>query len=235
MHATPDQPTPTRSFAETKSLWISERLTEGEAGAALVNRHIMASYLRPLTAYCQAIGLASRLPCDADELVHDFFASRLIDMSYLRAWLASGIRLRLWLRNGLNLYAHERHRALLRERTEAVAQHDPASGAAEAGVLFEREWAISALDLAMKETKADLEQRGRSSEWEIFWSHHIDATPYATIGPRFQLTAAQAAQRAFSVAESLRGALASVLRRDGAIGSELDAEVRAMMEALNGR
>lgn len=235
MQTTPDQPTPTKSFPPTQTLWISERLSEGELGAAAVNRHVMTSYLKPLTIYCRSIGLASRVQCAPDEFVHDFFASRLVDMSYLRSWLASGIRLRLWLRNGLNLYAHERQRAVARDHAQGDTQRETASNAAEAEQLFERAWAIAALELAMGETKADLERRGRSAEWEMFWSHHIEGAPYSTIGPRFQLTAAQAAQRAFAVADSLRNALAGILRRDGAIGSELDAEVRTMMEALNGR
>ncbi|MSR69243.1 MAG: sigma-70 family RNA polymerase sigma factor [Phycisphaerales bacterium] len=235
MQTSPDQPTPTKSFPDTQTLWISQRLTEGEAGRILVNGHVMTSYLRPLSVYCHAIGLATSLRCEPDELVHGFFASRLVDTSYLRSWIESGIRLRLWLRNGLNLYAHERYRGKSRERTESTAPPEAMSKTAEAEQLFERAWAISALDQAMSETKADLARRGRSSEWEIFWGHHIDGTPYATLAGRFQLTSAQAAQRAFSVAESLRGALAGILRKDGAIGSQLDAEVRAMMEALNGR
>lgn len=235
MHTTPDQPTPTKSFPVTQTVWIAERLTEGEVGAALVSQHVMASYLKPLTIYCRSIGLAASVQCAPDEFVHDFFASRLVDMNYLRSWLVSGIRLRLWLRNGLNLYAHERHRAMQRNQHEVAATHEPESRAANAEQLFERAWAISALELAVNETKSDLERRGRSSEWEMFWSHHIEGTPYSIIGPRFQLTAAQSAQRAYAVAEALRGALAGILRRDGAIGSELDAEVRMMMEALHGR
>ncbi len=236
MPVTPDQPTPTKSFPKTQTLWISQRLDEGEAGRLLVSGHVMTSYLRPLTIYCRAIGLDSSVRTDADELVHDFFASRLIDMSYLRSWLASGIRLRLWLRNGLNLYVHERHRERMRaKKTESGSALEPSSESMEAEQLFERAWAISALDQAMTETKTDLERRGRSQEWEIFWAHHIDGVPYATLGERLHLSSAQAAQRAFSVAESLRGALAGILRKDGALGSELDAEVRTMMEALNGR
>ncbi len=196
----------------------------------------MGAYLKPLTAYCGAIGLAASVRCDPGEFVHDFFASRLKDQNYLKSWIESGTRLRRWLRNGLHLYSHERRRSFAKDR---VAGHDesnePSQTTQEAEQLFERTWALAALELAMSETKADLEKRGRMVEWEIFWAHHIEGVAYAPLGERFGLTSGQAGQRAFAVAESLRNALAVVLRQDGAIGSELDAEVRAMMEALGGR
>ena len=237
MSATSDPLTPSRSFPETQTVWISDRLSEGEAGIMLANGYVMESYVRPLSIYCSKIGLARSVRIDADDLVHGFFANRLSNSEYLKSWLTSGLRLRQWLRNGLHFYVHELRRQNatqlgLHIEGQALSEEVPSEGAAHDHE-FERAWALAALDLAMKETKEELEKRNRRDEWEMFWSHHVEGVPHAKIGERFQLSAAQVAQRAFAVGSQLRDALCGILRKDGALSSEIDLEVRSMMEVLN--
>ena len=237
MSATSDPLTPSRSFPETQTVWISDRLSEGEAGIMLANGYVMESYVRPLSLYCSKIGLARSVRLDADDLVHGFFANRLSNSEYLKSWLTSGLRLRQWLRNGLHFYVHELRRQNatqlgLHIEGQALSEEVPSEGAAHDHE-FERAWALAALDLAMKETKEELEKRNRRDEWEMFWSHHVEGVPHAKIGERFQLSAAQVAQRAFAVGSQLRDALCGILRKDGALSSEIDLEVRSMMEVLN--
>lgn len=237
MSATSDPLTPSRSFPETQTVWISDRLSEGEAGIMLANGYVMESYVRPLSIYCSKIGLARSVRLDADDLVHGFFANRLSNSEYLKSWLTSGLRLRQWLRNGLHFYVHELRRQNatqlgLHIEGQALSEEVPSEGAAHDHE-FERAWALAALDLAMKETKEELEKRNRRDEWEMFWSHHVEGVPHAKIGERFQLSAAQVAQRAFAVGSQLRDALCGILRKDGALSSEIDLEVRSMMEVLN--
>lgn len=214
-------------------LWISQRLSEGEAGILLANGYLMAHYVRPLTTYCRAIGLAKSVRADADEVVHGFFANRLSNSEYLKSWLSSGLRLRQWLRNGLHLYVHEQRR----ENATQVGGSGLSNEILDEGHAydheFERAWALSALDLATKETMDSFEKRGRRDDWEMFWSHHVNGVCHATIGVRFQLSAAQVAQRSFAVAAQLRDSLCGILRKDGVLGSEINAEVRAMMEVLH--
>lgn len=237
MSATSDPLTPSRSFPETQTVWISDRLSEGEAGIMLANGYVMESYVRPLSIYCSKIGLARSVRLDADDLVHGFFANRLSNSEYLKSWLTSGLRLRQWLRNGLHFYVYELRRQNatqlgLHIEGQALSEEVPSEGAAHDHE-FERAWALAALDLAMKETKEELEKRNRRDEWEMFWSHHVEGVPHAKIGERFQLSAAQVAQRAFAVGSQLRDALCGILRKDGALSSEIDLEVRSMMEVLN--
>ena len=240
MSVTSDPPTPSRSFPETQTVWISDRLSEGEAGIMLANGYVMESYVRPLSIYCSKIGLARSVHIDADDLVHGFFANRLSNSEYLKSWLTSGLRLRQWLRNGLHFYVHELRRQNAAQLgklgphngDQALPEEVPSEGAAHDHE-FERAWALAALDLAMKETKDGLEKRGRRDEWEMFWSHHVEGVPHAKIGERFQLSGAQVAQRTFAVAAQLRDALCGILRKDGAVGSEIDLEVRSMMEVLH--
>lgn len=203
----------------------------------LANGYVMESYVRPLSIYCSKIGLARSVRLDADDLVHGFFANRLSNSEYLKSWLTSGLRLRQWLRNGLHFYVHELRRQNatqlgLHIEGQALSEEVPSEGAAHDHE-FERAWALAALDLAMKETKEELEKRNRRDEWEMFWSHHVEGVPHAKIGERFQLSAAQVAQRAFAVGSQLRDALCGILRKDGALSSEIDLEVRSMMEVLN--
>ena len=49
MSATSDPLTPSRSFPETQTVWIADRLSEGEAGLMLANGYVMESYVRPLS------------------------------------------------------------------------------------------------------------------------------------------------------------------------------------------
>ena len=233
MSATSDPPTPSRSFQETQTVWIADRLSEGEAGIMLANGYVMESYLRPLTTYCSKIGLARSARADADELVHSFFANRLSNPDYLKSWLTSGLRLRQWLRNGLHFYVHELRRKNATQIEGQGLSEEVASDGLAHDHEFEHAWALASLDLAIKETKAGLEKRGRRDEWEMFWSHFVGGVPHAKIGERFQLTAAQVAQRAFAVGAQLRDALYGILRKDGAFSSEIDLEVRSMMEVLH--
>ena len=240
MSATSDPLTPSRSFPETQTVWISDRLSEGEAGLMLANGYVMESYVRPLSIYCSKIGLARSVHIDADDLVHGFFANRLSNSEYLKSWLTSGLRLRQWLRNGLHFYVHELRRQNAAQLgklgphigDQALPEEVPSEGAAHDHE-FERAWALAALDLAMKETKEGLEKRNRRDEWEMFCSHHVEGVPHAIIGERFQLSTAQVAQRTFAVGAQLRDALYGILRKDGALRSEIDVEVRSMMEVLH--
>ena len=240
MSATSDPLTPSRSFPETQTVWISDRLSEGEAGIMLANGYVMESYVRPLSIYCSKIGLARSVHIDADDLVHGFFANRLSNSEYLKSWLTSGLRLRQWLRNGLHFYVHELRRQNAAQLgklgphigDQALPEEVPSEGAAHDHE-FERAWALAALDLAMKETKEGLEKRNRRDEWEMFCSHHVEGVPHAIIGERFQLSTAQVAQRTFAVGAQLRDALYGILRKDGALRSEIDVEVRSMMEVLH--
>ena len=240
MSATSDPLTPSRSFPETQTVWISDRLSEGEAGMMLANGYVMESYVRPLSIYCSKIGLARSVRIDADDLVHGFFANRLSNSEYLKSWLTSGLRLRQWLRNGLHFYVHELRRQNAAQLgklgphigDQALPEEVPSEGAAHDHE-FERAWALAALDLAMKETKEGLEKRNRRDEWEMFCSHHVEGVPHAIIGERFQLSTAQVAQRTFAVGAQLRDELYGILRKDGALRSEIDVEVRSMMEVLH--
>ena len=240
MSATSDPLTPSRSFPETQTVWIADRLSEGEAGIMLANGYVMESYVRPLSIYCSKIGLARSVRIDADDLVHGFFANRLSNSEYLKSWLTSGLRLRQWLRNGLHFYVHELRRQNAAQLgklgphigDQALPEEVPSEGAAHDHE-FERAWALAALDLAMKETKEGLEKRNRRDEWEMFCSHHVEGVPHAIIGERFQLSTAQVAQRTFAVGAQLRDELYGILRKDGALRSEIDVEVRSMMEVLH--
>ena len=240
MSATSDPLTPSRSFPETQTVWIADRLSEGEAGLMLANGYVMESYVRPLSIYCSKIGLARTVRIDADDLVHGFFANRLSNSEYLKSWLTSGLRLRQWLRNGLHFYVHELRRQNAAQLgklgphigDQALPEEVPSEGAAHDHE-FERAWALAALDLAMKETKEGLEKRNRRDEWEMFCSHHVEGVPHAIIGERFQLSTAQVAQRTFAVGAQLRDELYGILRKDGALRSEIDVEVRSMMEVLH--
>ncbi|MSR44514.1 MAG: hypothetical protein EXS15_04025 [Phycisphaerales bacterium] len=235
MATTSDSPTPSQTFPETRTLWISEKLSEGEAGRALANGYVMTSYLRPLVVYCRALRLHDSIRTEPQDIVVGFFAHRLAKQEYLKDWLNSGLRLRQWLRNGLHLYVHEQRRENSKGGHGSDALHDVEATGQSQHHEFERAWALGALDMAMREAIAELDARGSRCDWELFWSHHVDGIPYAVLAERRNMTAPQAAQRAFAVAAKVRTALYGILRKDGALTSEIGLEVRAMMEVLHER
>lgn len=206
----------------------------------------MEIYLKPLSTYCRAVGFGREFNTEPSDLVHGFFASRLANPNYLKEWMASGLRLRQWLRNGFNLYVKE----MRRDRARTNRQSSDGGGnlgrldtgdvesinqnrETEPDRLFERKWALNALESAIRVTRETLDRKGKSEDWALFWSHYIEGKPHNAIAGIANSSPAQVAQRCFGVTTILREALREVLLRDGAKEAEIIVEIRSMMEALH--
>jgi hypothetical protein len=235
---------PVDHFPSTHATWIDAQLTimqdSGDAGPTALGalrRHLMERYRAALVAYVRG-GSLRRLG-DAEDLVAGFFADRACEPRFLQDWRASGMPLRRWMMNGVNFYG----RGMIRDRARARARDggpelaDRAAGdlaraleaagmeEQDAELAFERAWALAVLNDAHARAHADLAERGRLEEYEIFRRQVIEGEGYETIAPSLGRTPQQCAGAKRLVTQALREAVRESLRAEGVPESELDAEV----------
>lgn len=203
--------------------------------ARAAREHVMQRYAEPLEVFVKGSSLA-RLG-EPRELVHGFFASRLSDAEYLRAWPRSGMRFRRWLMNGMLFYgqgiARDRARAQARGSNTPVDALDARAGSvAAAEENFERAWALAVVREATARVEAELAHEGRSDDFDIFRRHAIDGQPYAVFAAEVGRTAQQCAGATRLVAQRVRARLAEVLREEGVPEAELDDEIARVRGVL---
>ena len=218
-------------FPSTERTWIVDRLGSGDD--SLVHRFLMAAYSGPLAGYISATSF--RNLSSPSEIVNGFFASRLSQDGWLRAWQESGIRLRRWLMNGLLLYCHEQVAARVRDGRVALLPVDvlDSVGVAEDAVrVFERMWARGVSEQATIRARELCEEAGQGAHWELFLRHHVGQQPYSLLAPQFSVDEQQAAGMVRTASIKLRRALLEILIRDGAPDAALDAEIAELLRAM---
>jgi hypothetical protein len=197
--------------------------------------HVMERYAAPLEVFVRGSSLA-RLGEPA-EIVNGFFAARLSDAGYLRAWPASGMRFRRWLMNGILFYgqglARDAARAAARGATVAADELDRRVGAGSvAEADFERAWALAVVREATARVEAELLDEGRAVEFDVFRRHAILGQPYAAFAQEVDRTPQQCAGATRLVAQRVRAALADVLREEGVPEAEIDDEIARVRGVL---
>jgi len=218
-------------FPRTLNTWIDLKLRAGESGRAELNHYIMLVYADPLRVYC--LGSSARELGEAEDLVQGFFADRLGRAAYFDGWRESGLRLRRWLMNGFGFYLKE----LRRERRRQNQSHpleeaeEPSDGGSSQAVESEmdRAFAVSVVRQALEETRKACESKGQSKHWNIFYRHYYEGRAYAELTPELGLAPAQAAEMARTAAVKFKGALRDILASDGALESEIDAEIDSLL------
>ena len=225
---------PSDAFPPTLSTWIDARLADGELGRAEVNRHIMLVYAEPLRIY--ALGTRSGHLGDAVDLVQGFFADRLGRPGYFRGWRESGLRLRRWLMNGFGFYLKELRRERRKQGSEQPLEEEGAPPEVDGEVPrlaeeMDRAFAISVVREALQAGEASCRAKGQTQHWEIFRRHYYDGLEYASFVGEYGLAPARAAELARTAAGKFKSALRDLLARDGALESEIDAELDSLLEA----
>lgn len=177
---------------------------------------VMSRYAGPLEIYAK--GSTLREIAEPAELVHGYFAHALADRAYFERYLASGMRLRRWLMNGLLLHARgvarDRARALRREGTPlAAAATAPAPESAPADA-FDRAWALAILSEACASVEAALVAEGRDRAWTVFRRHAIDGRTYLDLERELGLGRQQMADLVRGVTRRLRARILELLREE---------------------
>jgi hypothetical protein len=218
-------------FPSTERTWIADRLGSGDDPS--VHRFLMSVYSGPLAGYISATSFRN-LSSPVD-LVNGFFASRLSQEGWLRAWQESGIRLRRWLMNGLLLYCHEQVAAQSRDGRVALLPFDAldSAGVTEGAVrVFERVWARGVIEQATMRARELCEEAGQGAHWELFLRHHVGQQPYSLLAQQFSVGEQQAAGMVRTASMKLRRALLEILIRDGAPDVALDTEIAELLRAM---
>jgi hypothetical protein len=219
-------------FPTTTTTWLVDRIAESPDEA---RAHVMSRYVDPLTAYVRASSL--RALGEPAELVHDFLAARLSDPSYLARWAASGLPLRRWLANGLITHTRNRAQTDVRRRS----QHEPLDPTSlpdhaetSAVLALERAWAMRLMLEAHDRVRAEFDADGKSAWWELFRMHSVQGLGYAKAAAATGVPLASASHVNRVVATRMRDVLRSFLERDGVPPDDIDRELAAMQDLLEG-
>jgi DNA-directed RNA polymerase specialized sigma24 family protein len=220
-------------FPTTHATWLATVIDTEPSSA---RDHVMSRYLEPLVIYTRASSL--RLLGDPTETVHEFFAARLADPSYLARWRASGLPLRRWLVNGL--IAHARNRAETEARRRNITPSTPGDQLDQIGratetdalVALERAWAMRVMIEAHDRVRSELDAEGKSAWWELFRLHTVQGLGYADASRATGVPFTSASHVNRAVAERLRATLAALLARDGVAPDEVERELALMQDLL---
>ena len=201
------------------------RETPGDASHARLAETVMRRYAEPLAAYAR--GSTLREIADPVDLVHGFFAAALADPAYFERYLASGMRLRRWLMNGLLLHARgvarDRARAARREGTtleSAPREALRASDDSRAETQFDRAWALALLSEACASVESALLAEGRDRAWTVFRRHAIDGRSYIDLEQELGLGRQQMADLVRGVTKRLRARMLELLEDEGGTAAE---------------
>lgn len=223
-------------FPTTQLTTLVEKLRARPAGdgRARLAERIMRRYAEPLAVYAR--GSSLRDVAEPVELVHGYFAQALADPAFLERYLASGMRLRRWLMNGLILHARgvarDRARASRREGAplEAVRPDMLASPRDEgADGAFDRAWALALLSEACGSVESALVAEGRDRAWTVFRRHAIDGRSYADLERELGLGRQQMADLVRVVTRRLRTRVVELLADEGGDAAE---ELRDVLRLL---
>ena len=198
------------------TLFDELRTLHGDDGRSRFAETIMRRYAEPLAIYAR--GSSLREIAEPEDLVHGYFAHALADHRFLERYLASGMRLRRWLMNGLLLHARsvarDRARGARREGTplEAAAS---TSGGSEAEQAFDRAWALALLSEACASVEQTLLVEGRDRAWTVFRRHAIDGRSYIDLERELGLGRQQMADLVRGVTRRLRDRVMELLEDEG--------------------
>ena len=220
-------------FPTTHAIWLE---TQMHVDADAARSHVYAEYFEPLCAYVRASSLVGL--GEPAELVNAFFASRVVDASYLARWSASGMPLRRFLVNGL--LTHTRNTLLAESRRAKFGRAiDPleleritTSHETSALMALERAWAVRTVTQAHERVQAGLEREGRSAWWELFRLHSLQGMSYAQACPVVGIEMSNATNTHRAVVSRLKDALRAVLENEGIRPQDLDLELASLQDLL---
>ncbi len=244
---TPTPPsTAPRVFPSTRwSLVLAvSRKDVPESAAAL--EALCRAYWYPLYAYVRRCG---QPPHDAQDLTQEFF-HRLLE----KRWLDSADRAKGKLRSFLivalkNFMAHEWRRASAQRRgggqspvpfdtefAESRLAADPSAGLA-ADETYDREWALTLLDLTVNRLRGEFLAAGKSGDFEALKGCLMAGrgmVDYATVANRLGVNAGAARVAVHRLRKRFRDVYREEISQTLADSTELDGELRHLAAALAG-
>jgi RNA polymerase sigma factor (sigma-70 family) len=207
---------------------------------------ICRAYWYPLYAYARRCGLAAH---DAQDVTQAFFAELLE-----KRWLADAERERGRLRTFLivalkNFMAKEWRRAAAKRRggrathlpldTSFAESRFAAESGAGRGVdeTYDRQWALTLLELALSRLQAEFERSGRAAEFEILKGCLMaarGAIDYEMIASQLQTSEGAARVAVHRLRKRFREVYREEIAQTVAEGADLQDELRHLAAALGG-
>ena len=215
-------------FHDTRRTWMLDRIQAGRQGDVL--RHVMAVYAQPLQAYV-ARSRYAWLGEPAD-LVHGFFAERLVQEGYLERWHENGRLLRDWLRIGLIYWVRELARREARARGVAPVPLALEGEEHEPHEVLRKSFALNITRLAMEEAAEACRLDGLELNWRAFYLHYYEGLSYRAVGLELGLDEVRAEVKARAPRKRFRNALRAHLERDGVAPENIARELEALMDDL---
>jgi len=223
---------PNEAFPETLRTWLGEQLEGSPDGLCSAREHIMRVYAEPMAVYIR--GSSFRKLDDPDDLVRGFFADRLSRETYLNQWRESGRPLRFWLIVGLKHYLLEETRRRRRGNAGALYESDAAGTEPASDGAYFKAVAIGVVREAISQTGERCRKAGLDEHWMIFRRRYIGGECYAQIAAEAGITPGRAAVMARTAAARFRDTLRESVGWDGATPSEIEDEIRSLMEVTGG-
>lgn len=231
-------------FATTR--WSLVRAAGGLPGvqAQQALETLCETYWFPLYAYVRRQGSSA---ADAEDRVQSFFAFILEGKLFAAADPHRG-RFRSFLLRSLQNFLHAEHRdattqkrgggRVLQSLDSTLAEERYSRGPALTDTperLFEREWALTLLNMTLQQVRDDYAARGQANLYAALEAHlrqDHSAIPYAELGVTLNMSEEAVKSAAHRLRklyrERLRAAVADTLSDE----SEVDEELRLLLQAV---
>jgi len=213
-----------------------------ESTAAL--ERICRTYWYPLYAYVRRSGQS---PPDAEDLTQEFFRL-LLEKRWLAAADPEKGRLRTFLVTALKRFlAKERRRASAQRRGGAYAHLPLDTAAAEsryaadpgaalaADQVFDRQWALTLLELTVERVQAEFASAGKAGEFAVlkdFLTVSHNAIDYPSAARLLGVSEVAARVAVHRLRKRFREVYRAEISQTLPVGADVDAEVRYLASAL---
>lgn len=235
-------PPDAREFRTTH--WSMVLRARGDsAGAHESLEKLCGAYWYPLYAFVRRRGHSAH---DAQDLTQEFFA-RLLEKGWLDGVARERGRFRTWLLSALEHFLiNEWHRSRTQRRgggavllsldddAEARYLREPADPLT-AEKLFDRRWALTLLDRVLARLGAELEDAGKSAQFEALKFCLSGKThAYAEVAAALGMTEGAVKVAAHRLRERYRALIRAEIAETVATVEEVDGELRDLFAALSG-
>lgn len=232
------------AFQPTRWSLVIQSQGQGETARRALEE-LCAAYWFPLYAWSRRCGAS---PSDAEDYVQGFFIQVLQKQLFAAANPELG-KLRTFMLIAFRRHVHDEQRKENRQKRGGgqVVSFDAAEAEAwyeveqiegeSADHLFDRQWALTVLDLTLAKLEQQAESRGKGAEFALlrpFLTGEGDATEYEKAGREAGMSA-----NTFKVAvHRLRARFREALRREIAetqpAGANVDEEMSYLLRVLSG-
>lgn len=205
---------------------------------------VCRSYWYPLYAYVRRCGQS---PHDAQDITQEFFRLLLEKRWLTNADREKG-RLRSFLISALKHFMSQEWRRASAQKRGGGQAHvlmdtefaesryaDEAAGQLGADQVFDRQWAVTLLDLTLRRLEAEFAAAGKAADYEVlkgFLAVTHEAIDYGSAAERLGVSAATARVAVHRLRKRFRELYRQEVSQTLPDGANLDAELRYLTKAL---